>query len=181
MATQRSQNTDINRPSLSTVDGGFQSLEHIANWVRFADTKATILTAGLGVVVTMLMTNSKIITTAITSGCVAAFTVGILAIISSAAFLWTLFWLMRAISPQRNVSYAEINRFAWPSLANTTPTELIAHINRVDVQNDTWHQVIDLSKIAARKFNACNKAVRGFASLAFFGFFCLATAIFFTS
>ena len=46
------------KPDAKPGDGSFQAMDQVAHWVRFADTKATILTAGLGVVMTMLMTNS---------------------------------------------------------------------------------------------------------------------------
>src|SRR4051794_23321893 len=100
----------------------------MANWVRFADTKATILTAGLGVVLTMLMTNAKTVATAIKHGCVDAYVVGSLAGLTVLAVGYTLFWLVRAIGPQRKVNYKALNRFAWPSLISATTDELTAHV-----------------------------------------------------
>lgn len=55
--------TPIDAPDAEHADGCFQAMDQMANWVRFADTKATILTAGLGVALTMLMTNAGTITT----------------------------------------------------------------------------------------------------------------------
>ena len=104
----------------------------MANWVRFADTKATILTAGLGVVLTMLMTNADTITSAIKTGCPAAYVVGTLSVLLLIAFGYTLFWLIRAIGPQSNVAYSTLNRFAWPTLTKATIDQLADHVQKVD-------------------------------------------------
>ncbi|MCU1633710.1 MAG: hypothetical protein JWM61_2362 [Micrococcaceae bacterium] len=122
----------------------------MANWVRFADTKATILTAGLGVVLTMLMTHAKTVTTAIAQGRPAACILVTLAAGSLLAFGWTLFWLVRAIGPQRRVQYTSLNRFAWPSLLRATAEDLSDHAAQVDVRADAWQQVLDLSRLADR-------------------------------
>lgn len=158
------------------TDGGFQALDQMANWVRFADSKATILTAGFGVLVTMLITNAKTISSALREGCLAASVVGVLAVGAVLAAAWTLYWLVRAIAPQKAIQYSHLNRFAWPSLLNATPRELSQHANSVDVRTDIWQQVIDLSTLANRKFDSCGKAVHGFAALAVLGLTCVAVA-----
>jgi len=48
--------------------GVIEALNQVANWVRFSDTKATVLTAGFGVVLTALLANWKTVTTAIALG-----------------------------------------------------------------------------------------------------------------
>lgn len=156
-------------------------MDQIANWVRFADTKATILTAGFGVLLTMLMTNATTIANALREGCVAAAVVGVLAGGTVLAIAWTLYWLVRAIGPQTTIEYPDLNRFAWPSLLRATPEQLSQHAERVDVRTDAWRQVIDLSTIANRKFDACSKAIRGFAALAVLGLACVSVAIGFTT
>lgn len=158
-------------------DGGFQAMDQMANWVRFADTKATILTAGLGVILTMLMTNAKTVTAAVAKGSIQAFVVGPLALGALAAFLWTLFWLVRAIGPQTSTKYAQLNRFAWPALQSATAEQMLEHTTRVDVRLDAWQQVLDLSHLAGRKFEACSKAVKGFALLAILGLSCVAVSM----
>jgi hypothetical protein len=140
-------------------------MDQMANWVRFADTKATILTAGLGVIVTMLMTNADTITKAMKEGCPAAYVVGSLSGLALSAVGYTLFWLVRAIGPQSRVAYNTVNRFAWPTLTKATADQLIDHAHKVDVRTDAWQQVIDLSSLANRKFDACGRAVKGFAVL----------------
>lgn len=159
------------------ADGGFQAMEQMANWVRFADTKATILTAGLGVVLTMLMTNADTITSAIKAGCPVACVVGTLSVLVLIAFVYTLFWLIRAIGPQSNVAYSTLNRFAWPTLTKASVGQLTDHTQRVDVRTDAWQQVIDLSVLANRKFDACGRAVKGFAVLIVLGVATVAVAV----
>lgn len=169
------------KPDAKPADGGFQAMDQMANWVRFADTKATILTAGLGVVLTMLMTNADTITKAIKEGCPAAYVVGTLSGLALMAFGYTLFWLVRAIGPQSNVAYNTLNRFAWPTLIKATTDQMTDHAHKVDVRTDAWQQVIDLSILAKRKFDACGHAVKGFAVLAVLGVAAVATAIAFVS
>lgn len=163
------------------ADGGFQALDQMASWVRFADTKATILTAGLGVVLTMIMSNARTIADALGEGRVAASLVSVLAVGTVLAAGWTLFWLVRAIGPQSTVRYSQLNRFAWPSLLRATPEQLAQHADTADVRTDAWRQVIDLSTLADRKFDACGKAVRGFAVLVVLGLASVAIAIGFTT
>ncbi len=151
-------------------DGSKQALDQIANWVRFADTKATVLTAGLGVAMTMLVSNSTIILTAAHQSWVSGLCVGGPAVLALFAFLWTLFWLIKAIGPQRKVGYVQPNRFSWPSLARASVTDLKQHLASSSENEDAWQQVLDLSKLADRKFAACEKAVYGFGALIFFGF-----------
>lgn len=137
-------------------------MDHVANWVRFADTKATILIAGLGVVLTMVMTNVETVATAIRLGQPEAAILYPLVILTSGAFLWTLFWLMYAIGPRRTTTLPGINRFAWPTLVKADPKALIERGLTEDVREDAWRQVVDLSNIAERKFAATNKATWGF-------------------
>lgn len=156
-------------------------MDHMANWVRFADTKATILSAGLGVVLTMLMTNVETIVEALSKGCLAAIAVGGLAGGTLLAALWTLFWLMRAIGPRGTIDYPQFNRFAWPSLLRATREQLAQHAQHTDVRDDAWQQVIDLSVIANTKYDACGQAVRGFAVLVVLGLACVCAAVGFTT
>lgn len=152
-------------------------MDQMANWVRFADTKATILIAGFGVVLTMLMASARTVADAMREGCIALAVVGVLGGAMILTVGWTLFWLVRAIGPQSTIQYPHLNRFAWPSLLRATPEELAQHARRVDVRTDTWQQVIDLSTLANRKFEACGRAVRGFALLVVLGLACVAAAI----
>lgn len=164
-----------------TTDGGFQALDQLANWVRFADTKATILTAGLGVVLTMLVNNSKIVIDAFTESFTATAVVSVLAVTAISSCTWTLFWLVRAIGPQNTVVYARLNRFAWPSLVRATSSQLLDHTNQVSVREDIWQQVLDLSRLAQRKFSACGKAVNGFAVLVLSGSVCIGASMIITA
>lgn len=163
------------------MDGAFQALDHVANWVRFADVKATLLTAGLGVVLTMLMTNSRTVYVATTTGCQAAYVVGALTTLVGCALLYTLFWLARAVRPNSGLAYSTLNRFAWPSLTETTAAALTAHTANNDHSPEAWQQVADLSRIADRKFTACRHAVGGFIAFVLLGVACVSAATVFTA
>ncbi|WP_229232887.1 Pycsar system effector family protein [Sinomonas cyclohexanicum] len=141
-------------------------MDQVANWVRFADTKATVLTAGLGVVTTMVMTNAKTILDVLKSGGLTALvTTILLSSLAAIAFLWTLFWLVRALEPKSTATHHGINRFAWPTLAEASADEIRRHSEHTQAGEDAWRQVVDLSIIAKRKFRANKMAVRGFALL----------------
>ncbi|KNX36723.1 hypothetical protein [Luteipulveratus halotolerans] len=158
-------------------DGAFQALDQIANWVRFADTKATLLTAGLGIVLSALTANVKTIANALRDGCPWAPVVGALAGATLLAVAWTVFWMVRAVGPQKGVQYAGPNRFAWPSLIGTSAEQLADHVRTVDASMDAWQQVVDLSALANRKFQACGNAVKGLAVLVVLGPACIALSI----
>lgn len=88
--------------------------------------------------------------------------VGVFASVAVLSFMWTLFWVVRAIAPRSDIAYQEINRFAWPSVINTTADQLVQHARENDVEKDAWQQVVDLAVIAQRKFFFCRLAVYGF-------------------
>lgn len=157
-------------------DGSLQAMDHMANWVRFADTKATILTAGLGVVVTMLMTNADVVMDALREGCAAAYVVGTLAGVSILAMIFTLFWLVRAILPQRGATNRATNRFAWPTLIGVSAQDLVRYTTSQPLGVDAWAQVVDLAVLADRKYDACRHAVRGFAVTLVVSVACLVVA-----
>lgn len=156
--------------------GSFQSLDHVANWVRFADTKATILTAGLGVIATMLVANCGIVLNSFSKGCLQAAFIGLLSALCIAAFGYTLFWLIRSIGPSTGSSSGALNRFAWPTLSKVDFETLKKHINDNSLEDDAWNQVIDLAKIAEKKFHACSRAIMGFAFLISFALMCIIVA-----
>lgn len=156
--------------AVAALDGSNQALDQIANWVRFADTKATVLTAGLGVAMTLLANNATIILNAARQSWASDLSVGGPAVLAITAFIWTLFWLIKAIAPQRKVSYLQPNRFSWPSLSRASKVDLKQHLDSSSATEDAWQQVLDSSKIAEQKLAACEKAVYGFGALIFFGF-----------
>lgn len=153
----------------------------MANWVRFADTKATILAAGLGVVVTLLTNSTGTVLKAMNTTCGAKMIVGGLAAVTVVSFLWTLFWVVNAITPRNTVSSGGLNRFAWPSLIGVSADKLLAHVESSEVEVDAWRQVIDLASIADSKFASCKKAINGFALMIVFGVFTVLSAAGFTA
>lgn len=158
--------------------GSLAALQHIADWVRFADTKATLLAAGLGVVVTMLTGGASTVVKAMGATCTSRLVVGGLAAVTILSFLWTLIWVIRAITPRKTQRSTTLNRFAWPSLVGITADELADHATEKSLEKDAWQQVVNLAAIAEDKFNACAKATYGFGFMTAFGVFTLMVAAF---
>jgi hypothetical protein len=145
------------------TDGHIQALDQVANWVRFADTKATVLTAGLAASTTMLAANLGTITKVLELGCWPTAVVGGLLGCALAAFVYTVVQLVRAIGPRTTSQVAGPNRFAWPTLATLSSDSLAAHLERTSAGTDAWRQVLELAGIAKAKYAATNSALRGFA------------------
>lgn len=164
------------RPRIAGGEGSYQALDHIANWVRFADTKATVLTAALGVVMTMFIANVPSVLRAAATSEAAAIALGLLSVLTAGGFLFTLGWLVRAIAPRRKGS-GKINRFSWPSLTLADYDMLRDHTLETSVHEDAWNQTLFLSKVAADKFGACQNAAWGFAFFVLAAVACVVTAL----
>lgn len=143
-------------------DGAMNALSEIAQWVRFADTKAGLLAAGLGVVLAGTLGQAATIVDAIAGG-------GALGALTAAVFAWwvvfalALVWfLMTAIGPRTTTTGPTVNRFAWPSLARLSVADLTQHVSKTTRDSDAWRQVVDLSAVAAAKYRACGRAVIAF-------------------
>lgn len=161
----------------SSDAGAIEALNQVANWVRFSDTKATVLTAGFGVVLTALVSNWRTVTTAIALGGIGSCVLIGIVIASFIAGLLTLCWLILAIAPRSTGSNPGLNRFAWPSLAHTTPAEIAQHASAVPASEDAWRQAVRLAVIAERKFRFTGLAVWGFASFVVLGFASITIAV----
>lgn len=118
--------------------------------------------AGLGVVITVFLTNVERVLLSLTEGCAEVVAVGALVLLTFSSLIYTLSWLVLAISP-RSDSTPAMNRFAWPTLAKVQPEQLYRHTFGNTARDDAWKQVIDLSALAARKFRASSRAMWGFA------------------
>lgn len=162
---------------VAPAEGSQQALDQAANWVRFADTKATVLTAALGVVMTMLVANTPNIIKAATTSEEATTRFGILAFLAAAAFLFTLGWLVHAIAPRRPAA-GKINRFSWPALASTDYQGLVSHNEAVPAHEDAWKQTLVLARVADEKFRDCRFAAYGFAAFIVSAVLCVVAAAF---
>lgn len=149
-------------PQTSEDTGSIAAIDQMAGWARFGDTKATILAAGLGVAATMFNSSAPAVFKAMTKPCPADLLVGGFALLTVLSFMWTLFWVVRAIAPRSDIPYQRLNRFAWPSVAEATAEQLVRHAQQNGVEEDAWQQVLDLAKVAKRKFYFCKLAVYGF-------------------
>ncbi|THJ64727.1 hypothetical protein E8P82_14235 [Arthrobacter echini] len=156
--------------------GAVIAMEHVANWVRFADTKATILSAGVAAILVMAVSHTKtVIAGAGTTP--QGITVITLAAVSVAALLWTLFWIIRAIRPSRETGTLDPNRYAWPAMSRLPLLDLQHHVRTITGDEDAWRQTHDLAKMADSKFTACRKATTGFAALILATPACIITAL----
>ena len=131
--------------------------------MRFADGKATLLAAGLAATLALLGGRLDAIAGALHKSCPANTITGILGTLTLLAAAWTLCWLMAAINPRNIVTHPGLNRFAWPTMAKATITEIKTHVAESDADQDAWKQAIDLAKIAERKFGNTKLAAYGFA------------------
>src|SRR5262245_56881172 len=100
-------------------DDAYVALEQFGQWVRFADTKATILAAALGAVLTLLGATSNDVVSVIKDGGVAAWLIGGLGGLSTGVFAVSLWNVITAIRPRASLPDGRMNRFAWPSVAAT--------------------------------------------------------------
>lgn len=157
--------------------GGILAHDQIAQWVRFADTKATILSGALGIVTTLLITQVDSVATQLHehhgSG---RYLLGMLAAITVAAFASALVHLVLAIHPRARHRRTGINRFAWPSLAETPEADVLRHVRGVNPTDELWQQACVLSELAKHKFDALHSAVLAFPVLVVAGAATVATA-----
>lgn len=160
---RRGGRDEVVTSGLSKGDDDYRiALDHLAAWVRFADGKATILAAGLAAILALLGNRLDSIARALNGGCPHSFLVGTLGCLCLAAVAWTIYWLMSAINPRSTVSRAGLNRFAWPTLADSGGDALARHIATTPAAQDAWAQVLDLAAIAKKKFRDTRRAGYGF-------------------
>lgn len=135
----------------------------MANWVRFSDTKATILSAGFGVTITVLAANTRSIIEVLGRGDALSTWLAVPLAGALVAGLLTLYWLVRAIAPDSSATSPGLNRFSWPAVANSTVAALEGHAVEVPMADDAWAQSVYLARLAGRKFRNTGRAVWSFA------------------
>lgn len=146
-------------------DGAMNALSEIGQWVRFADTKAGLLAAGLGVALAGTVSQASTVVEAIADGGGAGALTAALFCLWACFALALVWFLMSAIGPRTTTTGPTVNRFAWPSLASLTVSDLTDHVAKTPRDSDAWRQVIDLSGVAAAKYRACGRAVVAFMLL----------------
>lgn len=146
-------------------DGATTALSEVAQWVRFADAKAGLMAAGLGVVLAGTAAQASEIVDSVSAGGVLGTLVAVLFAWWSVFALALVGLLMNAIGPRTTFTGSTLNRFAWPTMARSTVTDLTKHVSKVPRDSDAWQQVIDLSAVAKAKYKACGRAVVAFMLL----------------
>ncbi len=153
-------------PKRDRDDGSARALDQVAEWVRFADTKATVLMAALGVVITLVLSQGATILKAAQRGEAAGIVIGALATLSTVAFVFALVYLVRALTPSQSAD-GPVNRFSWPLLASASMDDLQDRLASASVANDAWEQVLVLARTARRKYQLCAAATVWLAILMF--------------
>lgn len=159
------------------TSGALPAMDHVANWVRFADVKAALLSAGVAAVLAMAINHVQIVIDQLMNSA-PPLVLQALAISSVLSFVWTLLWVLAAILPHKGDPSATVNRFAWPALATRSSEQLRDHLSATTADEDAWEQARALSKIAARKFKACSRATVGFAAFVLSTAACIVLAAF---
>lgn len=159
------------------ASGALPAMDHVANWVRFADVKAALLSAGVAAVLAMAINHAQIVIDQLMNS-TPPLVLQALAISSVLSFAWTLIWVLAAILPRKGNASATVNRFAWPALATQSSDQLRDHLKATTADEDAWEQARALSQIAARKFAACSKATAGFATFVLSTAACIVLAAF---
>ncbi|MEN0083161.1 MAG: hypothetical protein AAGC66_00200 [Leifsonia sp.] len=135
------------------------------NWIKNADTKATILAAIFGVTLTALGSRVSDITTAYTQKPVIA------AVVLTAALVALMLngvgaaiRLGQALQPRHVSSNRPGNRFSWPdvAVAKSMPTRITHSQDGID---DAWETSRVLATIAAEKYRAFAAALRLFVGV----------------
>ena len=144
--------------------GAAVALEQVGQWVRFADTKATIIAAGIGVVLSFLAASADEVAAVFLDGGAGAWIVAALGAATLTALVITLTYVVSVIRPRTEVRPHQLNRFAWPAVAEASVSDLEQRAT-TDPQPDAWEQVHSLAQVARRKYAACDVAVCWFAVL----------------
>lgn len=129
-------------------------------WIKNADTKATILSAGLGITASVTAGRAAAVWQLITGS---NLVLTVAAVLTTAAFITgavgAVWFAVRTLIPRTNVSGGR-NPFAWPSVASSFQENDEAFKDASAPQ--AWNQVHALALIAAAKYRAFAASLRWF-------------------
>lgn len=134
-------------------------------WIKNADTKATVLAAGFGAVSTITASRTAAVMNVIFDGTEGwRIAVAVVAVAFAVAAVVTLWFLVSALVPRRDVSGGR-NAFAWPSVATFTPDDDTFNAASAPM---AWEQARALARIAEAKFAAFQSALYSFVAVVVF-------------
>lgn len=149
------------------------ALTEFGAWIKNADTKATVLAAGFGAVATITASRTAAVLTAIFGGPEGwRIAVAVIAVAFVVAAVVTLWFLVSALVPRRDVSGGR-NAFAWPSVAHFTPDD---DTFKAASASMAWEQARTLARIAEAKFAAFQSALYSFVAVVVFAAVIVAVA-----
>ena len=149
-------------PAREEPDGQHQSTDDVefiigetSEWIRNADTKTGLLFAGLAILLGAVSDHAhdlRALWTAHESRPAAIWILGAATILLAASFAL----LVLVLVPRTTTSGQ--TRYAWPWVANATPTEL-EQMGTDTLRSEAWRQAHQLAKIAAFKYRYFTRAV----------------------
>lgn len=135
------------------------AIQETGGWVKNADAKVTILGAAIGVLFAATIARLADFVHVVRSApdCLPLYWV--LLVGFSTCLAAAGMFIFDALRPR--TAHAAGNRFAWPSLAATSPNLLL--FEEAGVSAEAWQQAHTLACIASRKYRAFARALISFA------------------
>ncbi|MFE3054822.1 hypothetical protein [Nocardia sp. NPDC059239] len=161
-------------PAVPPWEDAKLAMTEFGNWIKNADTKVTILTAALGILVASTASNIDTLHAALSNPAfrhkwILSVPLGLLccAILATAGFAY------QALKPRSGGASTQ-NRFSWPSVADSScpPSDLDPMATLVEA----WTQNHALARIAALKYRAFANALRCFGIALILSGTCIAIA-----
>lgn len=136
-------------------------IQETGNWIRNADTKATVLAAALALTISTSVTHCAGVLAAYhdRGGSIGRWIIIVASLVAAATLLLSIFNVYKTLVP-RTTPETAFNRFGWPSIATCPhpPTKLEPGALR----DDAWRQCYQLALIAQGKFRHFKFALGSF-------------------
>lgn len=151
------------RTGASSWEDAKMAIQETGNWIKNADTKATVVAAVLGVSLTLLGGQSAQILKALGSENGILSKVLVVALVGVAVFsIATLFFVTSALRP-RTPRSSGLNRFSWPAMAGRDSAP--KSFEPETCAEEAWEQAYLLSRIAQIKYKRFGWAINSFLCL----------------
>jgi hypothetical protein len=142
-------------------------IQETGNWIRNADTKATVLAAALALTISTAVTHCAGVVDAYhgRGGVIGRWIIIVASLLAAATLLLSIVNVYKTLLP-RTSAETTFNRFGWPSIAASShpPTKL----DPAGLRDEAWRQSYQLALIAQAKFHHFRLGLRFFLSAIFF-------------
>jgi hypothetical protein len=147
-------------------DRYFQILQLNIDWLRFSETKATLILTVYGIMLTMVYTNSTSVFTSINNSCLIlmlAFLYGLVSLASIGMAFWCINPKLKNKDPNSIIYFGHISK----KFKTQAQYKTFAHLVLED--EDSYHdqltgQIFSISKIAWKKYTCVTWSLRLFIS-----------------